>query len=138
MANSSLATHGEGPDDYSMFAWFISAMVLAASISVNIVWKLLMTCYHRFVIQHGDANHVHNQRGSGYMVANHVHNERGSEYMVEKNHASTQTTEPYGSNHGVGTVYVTKCGERWHNARCGHIIGRPTKMLTPCSDCTAG
>ena len=84
MANSSLATHGEGPDDYSMFAWFISAMVLAASISVNIVWKLLMTCYHRFVIQHGDANHVHNQRGSGYMVANHVHNEHGSEYMVEK------------------------------------------------------
>lgn len=124
MANSSLATHGEEPDDYSMFAWFISAMVLAASIFMNIVWKLLMTCYHRFVIQHGDANHVHNERGSGYMVG--------------KKHASTQTTEPYGSNHGVGTVYVTKCGERWHNARCGHLIGRPTKMLTPCSDCTAG
>ena len=124
MANSSLSAHGEEPGDHSLFMWFVSAMVLATSISVNIIWKLLMKCYYQFVITKRDANHAHTASDSGC--------------MVEKRHASTQTTEHYGSNHGVGPVYVTKCGERWHNARCGHIYGRQTKMLTPCSDCTEG
>ena len=82
MANISLATHGGEPDDHSMFAWLISAMIIAASIFVNIVWKLLMTCYHRSVIQYGDANHVHYERGSGRLVEKNMYRHKLLKTMV--------------------------------------------------------
>ena len=36
-------------DDQSEFLWFISILVVLASISINIVWKVMMMCISRFV-----------------------------------------------------------------------------------------
>ena len=108
-------------DDQSEFLWFISILVVLASISINIVWKVMMMCIYRFV-NNGGIEY------DGNAMATQI------KHKISK-HAETQTV---GHHDCTGAIYVTKCGERWHREQCGHLVGRPSKRMTPCSDCNHG
>ena len=116
---SAVGFDEEKTSDQSAFVWFVTILVLLTSILIHIVWKMLIMCYRRIV----------NEKINGNQVGN------GLKYTRD---AATQTLERHKCNEVIGPVYVTKSGERWHTALCGHIVGRPTKMLTPCCDCTRG
>ena len=108
-------------DDQSEFLWFISIMVVLASISINIGWKVMMMCIHRFV------NNCCAEK-DGDTMANQINRK------MSKN-AATQTM---GHHDCTGTIYITKAGERWHREHCGHLVGRQSRMMTPCNDCSHG
>ena len=113
----------ENASDQSAFVWFVSILVVLVSIFINITWKVLITCFRRFV----------NEKISGTLIDNEV----GTAWKHTKN-AATQTLERYGCKNLIGPVYVTSSGERWHKAQCGHLLNRPTKMFTPCKECAHG
>ena len=89
----------ENVSDQSAFVWFVSILVVLVSIFINIIWKVLITCFRRFV----------NEKISGTLIDNEV----GTAWKHTKD-AATQTLERYGCNDLIGPVYVTRSGERWH------------------------
>lgn len=98
--------HGE-TDGQSTFLWFVAMLVLLATISVQIIWKTLVTCFLKPT-------------------------------KTTKRDASVQTIEHYGGEVRLGSVWVTKAGERYHRYECGHISMRDAKRMTPCRDCIYG
>ena len=108
-------------DDQSEFLWFVSILVVIASISINIVWKVMLKCIYRFVSNECNEN---DENTMAIQI-----NRKASK------NTATQTVGHYDCN---GVIYVTKCGERWHREQCGHLVGRTSKQLTPCNDCNHG
>lgn len=112
-------------EDQSTFVWFVSMLVLLATISTHIIWKILVTCFSSIKkIGNGNDN----------MKNNLAH----TNVKPSMRDASVQTIERYGGEVRLGSVWVTKTGERYHRYGCGHISCREAKVMTPCRDCIHG
>ena len=131
-AMESITGHCHEPqsDGDSTFMMFVGVLIFIGSILLNMMWKATKECYYFFT------KAVNEKRCSDQETATQ------SRTRLTRD-ASTQTRGEYSSeNQGQSppnmAVYITKQGERWHKPGCKHIVGRTTKMLSPCSDCIKG